>query len=101
MWGRAAPTQFRGKASAKKQITPPRKGFRKKADKKAPAGGQPAKRHPQAPNPQLNLSGTGTFSTTAIKIRSAEIPFILASGLGVMRCASTGSTMRCTSSGRM
>ena len=50
MWGRAAPTQFRGKASAKKQITPPRKGFRKKADKKAPAGGQPDKKDtPKAP----------------------------------------------------
>ncbi len=51
--------------------------------------------------PYCSLSGTGTFSTTAIRMRSADTPFILASGLGVMRWASTGSTMRCTSSGKM
>ena len=34
---------------------------------------------------QLKRSGTGTFSTTAIKMRSAEMFFILASGVGVTR----------------
>ena len=45
--------------------------------------------------------GTGTFSITATRIRSAVIPFILASGLGSILCASTGRAMRCTSSGRI
>ena len=54
-----------------------------------------------APGRSAQAQGTGTFSTTAMRMRSALMPFILASGLGVMRWASTGSTMRCTSSGRI
>lgn len=48
-----------------------------------------------------SFSGTATFCKMFINTCSAVMPFIRASGLGSRRWESTGSTMCCTSSGKM